>query len=334
MDFVEDLFTLGGASVVYGPSNAGKTFWIVDLGVAVASGRPFRDEMEVDQGAVIYVALEGSHGAKNRIEALRRSGKLEPGIPFYLVFDPVSLLEPGHAERLAETVAKVAAESGHTVALVIIDTMARAMAGGDENKGEDMTLAVQAIDAVRAATGAHVCVVHHCGKDQARGARGHSSLRAAVDTEIEITKLDSGMMSVAKITKQRDLAPCDEMPFFLKVVELGTDRRGKPITSCVVCHESPSLIEKPSGSAGRKKKLSVDDVVKALSTGDMARTDLIDLLMDKHECTDKTVTKAIVAARIAARIGECKRRPADGGRALLWYCVRHPDDSDSGKGKE
>ena len=75
-DFVEGLLTEGGASVIYGPSNCGKSFWVLDLAVAVATGKPFRGNREVDQGAVIYVALEGSHGVSNRIEALRREGKL------------------------------------------------------------------------------------------------------------------------------------------------------------------------------------------------------------------------------------------------------------------
>lgn len=98
--------------------------------------RAFRDEMEVDQGAVIYIALEGCHGAKNRLAALRKTGKLKADAPFYLIFDHVSLLEEGHSKRLSETVAAVAQESGHPVKLVIIDTMARAMAGGDENSGD------------------------------------------------------------------------------------------------------------------------------------------------------------------------------------------------------
>jgi hypothetical protein len=264
LDFVEGLLTEGGASVLYGPSNCGKSFWIVDLGVAVASKRMFRDDLDVDQGGVIYIALEGAHGAKNRMEALRRKGLLKPGDPFYLVFDQVSLLEPGHAGRLAETVAEVAKQSGHPVKLVIIDTMARAMAGGDENSGADMTLAVKAIDAVRAATGAHVCVVHHCGKDQAKGARGHSSLRAAVDTEIEITRPEGETISTVRVTKQRDLQVGDPMPFSLKVVELATDRRGKPITSCVVFHEDSIMASNMAGKVGRPQTTNVPHLLSML----------------------------------------------------------------------
>jgi hypothetical protein len=263
MDFVEGLLTKGGASVIYGPSNCGKSFWIMDLAAAVATGRPFRDELEVEQGAVVYVALEGSYGARNRVEALKQAGTLKPDTPFYLVFESISLLENGHAARLAETVAAVAENAGRKVRLVILDTMARAMAGGDENSGQDMTAAVQSIDAVRAATGAHVAVIHHCGKDEARGARGHSSLRAAVDTEIGVSRAEGETISTVKVTKQRDLQIGGAMPFSLKIIELGTDRRGKPVTSCVVHHEDEIMAAKP-GKAGRKPTCTPEEMLRFL----------------------------------------------------------------------
>lgn len=262
-DFVEGVLTEGGASVLYGPSNCGKSFWILDLAVAVATGKPFRNKLEVDQGAVIYVALEGSHGVKNRIEALTREGKLPDGAPLFLCHAPVSLLNPKHAGKLAASVKLAADESGLPCRLVILDTMARAMAGGDENSGMDMTEAVKSIDAIRAATGAHVSVVHHCGKDEARGARGHSSLRAAVDTEIEVSRPDGETISTVRVTKQRDLPMGDAMPFSLVSVTLGTDRRGKPVTSCVVRHEGEEMAAKP-GRAGRKAKSSPVDMLRHL----------------------------------------------------------------------
>ena len=263
MDFVEGLLTEGGASVIYGPSNCGKSFWIVDLGVAVASGTAFRDELEVEQGAVVYIALEGAHGAKNRIAALKQAGRLKPGTPFFLIFESVSLLEAGHADRLAETISRISEESGVKVRLVILDTMARAMAGGDENSGVDMTGAVRSIDAIRAATGAHVAIVHHCGKDEARGARGHSSLRAAVDTEIEVSRATGETISTVRVTKQRDLQAGEAMPCSLEVVTLGTDRRGKPITSCIVRHEDEMMAAKPA-KAGRKPTCTPEEMLRFL----------------------------------------------------------------------
>ena len=252
-DFVEGLLTEGGASVVYGPSNVGKSFWILDLAVHVASGQMWRDDVEVDQGCVVYVALEGSNGLRNRLEALRREGLLSGDAPLFVCVSPVSLLEHGHSGMLAQSVKEAASQSSLPCRLVVIDTMARAMAGGNENAGEDMGAAVASIDAIRAATGAHVCVIHHCGKDEAKGARGHSSLRAAVDTEIEVFRPDGERVSTVRVTKQRDLEPGEPMPFTLKQVELGTNRRGKPITSCVVHHEDEMMAvdrKKPGRPAG------------------------------------------------------------------------------------
>ena len=262
-DFVEGLLTEGGASVVYGPSNCGKTFLVLSLAASVATGAPFRGNMAVDQGAVIYVALEGTRGARNRIEALKREGILPPDAPLFLCFAPVSLLARGHAAKLAASVKLAAEQSGLPCRLVILDTLARAMAGGDENSGKDMGNVVKAIDAVRAATGAHVCVVHHCGKDMAKGARGWSGLRAAVDTEIEISRPEGETISTMWATKQRDLSPGEAMPFSLKQVTLGTDRRGKPITSCVVRHEDETMAGKP-GKSGRKATCTPEEMLRYL----------------------------------------------------------------------
>ena len=41
-------------------------------------------------------------------------------------------------------------------------------------------------------------------------------------------------VSLAKVTKQRELEIVGEFGFTLQVVELGTNTRGKPVTSCVL----------------------------------------------------------------------------------------------------
>ncbi|MBL3601864.1 MAG: hypothetical protein JMN25_18720 [gamma proteobacterium endosymbiont of Lamellibrachia anaximandri] len=62
-------------------------------------------------------------------------------------------------------------------------------------------------------------------------ARGHSSLRAATDTEIEVSNNDG--LHTVKVTKQRDFDGGDEFHFTLRVVELGKDQHGHPVTTCV-----------------------------------------------------------------------------------------------------
>jgi hypothetical protein len=158
-DFVQDLLTEGGASVVYGPSNTGKSFWVLELAASVATGRPFMDKLETDQGSVIYFALEGIHGARNRINALRHSGRLGEGSPFHLCFEPLSLLNERDVDKMIATIKEAEWLDGAPCKLVIVDTLARAMPGGDENQGKDMGKYVHGKDKIRAETGAHVMSV-------------------------------------------------------------------------------------------------------------------------------------------------------------------------------
>ena len=116
--------------------------------------------------------------------------------------------------------------------LIVIDTLSRAMAGGNENSPDDMGAFIKNCDTIREETGAHVLIVHHSGKNQEMGARGHSALKAAVDTEIEIKNKDE--VITAKVTKQRDGKTNQEFHFALKVMDLGEDEDGDKITSCAL----------------------------------------------------------------------------------------------------
>lgn len=261
-DFVEDLLTEGAASVIYGQSNSGKSFLAFDLAAAVATGRSWMAR-QCEQGAVICITLEGQHGARNRIRALQLSGRLPEGTPFFLCFAPVNLLDPTHGAEIKRLIENIQAVEPLPVRLIIIDTLARAMAGGDENSGKDMGEAVKTIDAARQATGAHICIIHHSGKDAARGARGHSSLRAAIDTEIEVIHPDGDKYRTATIVKQRDIATRPAICFSLDVVDVGTNRRGKPITSCVVIEQDP-IMAHTKGKPGAKLQFTCEMILALL----------------------------------------------------------------------
>ena len=105
---------------------------------------------------------------------------------------------------------------GWDVGLVVIDTLNRAMAGGDENSSQDMGNFIANCDRVAKVLGCLVLIVHHSGKNEAAGSRGHSSLLGAVDTEIEVAPSKAAKVGKLTITKSRD----------------GQD--GDEVTSCVV----------------------------------------------------------------------------------------------------
>ena len=218
---VKGLLDEGAFSVFYGPSNSGKTFVVLDLAYSVSLGWDWAG-MKTTKSPVLYIAAEGGGGIKKRIAALRQ--RLGAAIPdgFYLSAASIDLRRPdGDAVTVIETVRSVGG-----VGLIVIDTLSRALAGGDETK--DMGALVVSIDKIRQATGAHVLLIHHSGKDVAKGARGSSELRGAIDTEINIDGC------AIRVTKQRDLEFGEDISFEIKGAPIGLDADGDLVTSATV----------------------------------------------------------------------------------------------------
>ena len=224
---VEDLLDQGSMSVLYGDSNSGKTFLALDLSHCVATGREWRGK-KVRQGLVVYLAAEGGRAIHKRIGALRsRYGAADT--PLAVVTLPVDLLRGKEGrDKVLEAVRGAEEHYGLPCVLLVLDTLSRLMAGGNENAPDDMGTLVKNIDLIRSEIRAHVLTVHHSGKNAAAGARGHSLLRAATDTEIEVADRQ------VSVTKQRDQDYEPAFRFDLEVLTLGAAPDGKAIASCVV----------------------------------------------------------------------------------------------------
>jgi hypothetical protein len=243
---VDGLLGTTAMTVLYGESGSGKTFVAVDLASHVAAGKPWRG-MDVEQGVVIYVAAESPTSIERRIWAWKRRHDVEH-LPIAIVTASVNLLN-GDTEKIIALIRRIREQTGRPVAFVVIDTLARAMVG-NENSPEDMGAFVSSCDRIREATAGHVMVVHHSGKDQARGARGHSSLRAATDVEMEVI----GGESVRSVTvkKNRDGEEGATYGFKLDTVELGENAKGRMVTTCVVAErEADGEVTKVTNAACR-----------------------------------------------------------------------------------
>lgn len=253
---VKGVLGAGAMSVIYGPSNSGKTFFALDLAFSIAIGAPWNGR-RVRQCAVLYLAAEGGRGIVNRIAALRQEHGV-CDVPLALKRAGLDLLHAqADLQHVVDLMAEVAARKPDLPLLIVIDTLSRIMAGGDENSAADMTALIRNVDAIREATGAHMMLVHHTGKDAARGARGHSSLRAATDTEIEVANEDGAR--AAMVTKQRDYQGGETFAFTLKSVSLGFDQDADEVTSCVVeaadANEFAAARQAKKGLGGNQQKL-------------------------------------------------------------------------------
>lgn len=242
-------------AVVYGESGSGKSFFMLDLVAAVARGVPWRGH-RVCQGRVVYVAAEGAGGFRKRLVAYSQHHQVPlESLQVYVIPDALDLLHPRDFKALAEAIGKAD--------VVVIDTLAATTPGANENAAEDMGKALAHCKGIHAMTGALIVLVHHSGKDAARGARGWSGIRAAVDAEIEISR--QGDVRAARITKQKDGEDGGQpLGFKLVPIVVGVGADGVEVTSCAVEAECYSM-RPTSRRLGRVQRLVLDTIEGAAS---------------------------------------------------------------------
>jgi phage/plasmid primase-like uncharacterized protein/KaiC/GvpD/RAD55 family RecA-like ATPase len=256
-ELVEGLMTIGSSVVVYGDSNSGKTFWALSVATAIASGEDCYGR-KTDPGLVVYLASEAPASIRSRMQAIKKfhGCSLEN-----LAMVPVPMnfyAGDQDANDVIELVRAIEVAKGKPVRLIIGDTLARMSAGANENSGEDMGPVMARFDQVATVTGAAMMIIHHNGKDAARGARGWSGIRAHIDTEIEVSEKD-GTRSVS-VTKQRELPSKGETIYFkLEVIEMGTTKFGGPATTCVAVPDDDANATKP-----HKKPTKHDENVRTV----------------------------------------------------------------------
>lgn len=225
---IKGVLPQAGLAVVYGASGAGKSFAVLDMCVAVARGQEWR-QRRVKQGRVAYIAAEGAEGFRKRLAAYAHHHGVDlTDVPMVVLSAAPNLMEKKDA---ADIVVGIEAAGGASV--IVVDTFAQATPGANENAGEDVGKALGYCRLIHQRTGALVLLVHHSGKDAAKGARGWSGLRAAADAEIEVVRTDAGARYM-RLSKNKDGVDGLEWGFELDVVTLGVDEDGDEITSCVV----------------------------------------------------------------------------------------------------
>ncbi len=297
-----------GLAIIYGAPGSGKSFFVADL-VAHISAPHIKDwrDRKAATGGVAYCFLEGGFGAVNRIAALKnRLGDLG-----YFVSYPESMnlsSAPKHEQEVRSAadcdakklVASIRREQGQ-VAVVVVDTFSRAMSGKDENSSTEMTAFISAMDYLSKELDCLVVVVHHSGKDQSRGARGHSSLLGAIDTEIEITRPNKELPGrIAKLTKMKEGGDGSEFAFELEQVVLGFDEDGDAVTTCVVVPTDLEPAKSKSKPLGHNERAVLDAYETFQADAPDKYTPLGTGFPDKPErCVDLQNFKSFAIGRVA-----------------------------------
>ncbi len=254
-ELIQDVLYQFQFSTLIGQPSVGKSFTAIDMGMHLATGRPWHGK-EVEQGGVVFVALEGVQGFRKRLKAWAKTHAFKDldSLPVAVIDGSLNLRTDKAARKwIIERCKELEIEWGVPIRLIVIDTLNRAMAGGNESSSEDMGALIAGADEIRHATQAHLMLLHHPGKDDSKGARGHSSLFGAVDTEITITGNDRKRSM--KITKQKEGEDGAKFNFELERVELYyRNRRGEPVSSAVAIPFGDPMFSELSNLDDRQRR--------------------------------------------------------------------------------
>lgn len=254
---VRHLISETGKGLLSGQWGSAKTFIVLDLSGSVMTGEPFAGRMVLRRGGVLFIAPEGAFEVPIRLrglvagkiagiaagQAARGARAVDPDdLPFAWIEECPRLVEPSAADTLIAT-ATVMADELRTrydlpLALIVVDTVAAGAGFDDENSAAETQKVMGALDRLSHATGAFVMGVDHFGKATETGTRGSSAKEAAADTVLAALadRDQAGSVSNMRLAvrKVRGARTGTETPYTLDVVEIGQDRFGQPVTTCVV----------------------------------------------------------------------------------------------------
>ncbi|CAB4241000.1 AAA domain containing protein [uncultured Caudovirales phage] len=258
--------------VFYGASGSGKSFFVFNMAAAIARGIAWRGH-KTTKARVLWIAAEGQEDMRKRVYGYCMAEGIDPkDLDMKFIDSAPNLMDVADVKALIKKIK----EQGE-FDLIVIDTLAQVMAGGNENSGEDMGKVMGHCKQITRHTGAMVAPVHHSGKDESRGARGWSGLRAACDFEYEIIR--AGEDRVATVTKMKGGADGEEFGFRLETIIVGKDDDQDDETTCVIQFTDASRADvaaqvQPGGNS-QKEILKQAGTMLGLGDGIVTRNALV-----------------------------------------------------------
>lgn len=208
---IADYLIHNSFAVLYGAPATYKSFLALDWALSVAHGVDWNGR-PTQQGAVLYLAMEGQAGITVRADAWHEQNNLSnETAPFYTVTQPIGMAMDNSID--VQMLNKAIEQMGIKPTLIVVDTLARSFAGSgaDENKATDMSFFIRSCDILRETYSCTVLAVHHTGKDADKGLRGSTALLGAVDTSIAITRSPETMKVRLSVHKQKDVSEAEAM---------------------------------------------------------------------------------------------------------------------------
>ena len=204
---IEGLFEARSVVMLAGPPGSYKSFLAIDWALSIAAGRSWCGRRTMP-AKVLYMLGEGKSSMIKRIEAWRYH--YHPSVVetqqmlanFRVTFDVAQF---AHKSSIDNLLAELEQEDFRPQ-VVVVDTLARAFVGMDENSQRDIGMLVESADRLRQ-LGMTVILLHHTAKNTEFGVkyRGSSAIMGAMDTAMTMVRESAASDRVClNVSKQKD----------------------------------------------------------------------------------------------------------------------------------
>ena len=302
---IQDVIPEKSFVALYGPPASFKSFIAMDIAECIASGRPWLGKEINGTGPVLYIAGEGHGGIGARIAAIKQHHNTPDEAQVFVVRSQINLRSSVEDfTNLILAIDELVQELGVDLRMIVIDTLARAFGGGNENSSDDMGAFIQATGKIQNRYKCSLMLLHHAGKDTTKGLRGHSSLLGAVDTQMEIMRFPETTKGLILMSKQKDGEDGQRYGFEAITVDIDRSDLGLENGSSLVIEASEAGDMKTSdaenkpekGKAiGAKQKIAEKSLIVAIKT--------FGSIMDTPEGRKNTISLDQWKAEFTAMIG-------------------------------
>lgn len=261
---VKGLLPRQGVAAFFGAKSSFKSFAAQDVAFHVAAGWNWAGR-RAEQGAVVYIAAEGSAGLRKRKTGfeLYHGERLPERVPFYMI--PVA---PNLGTAKGDLDALMAAIVGAGVSprAITIDTVSQTLGSAEEN-GAGMIQLIANAQTLSERFRCLVLLIHHAGLTETDRLRGHSSLGCALDALMYFERKEgalSATMTVQKLKDENDSG----LAFDIDLVRVvtGKDADGEEISTLVVetVRKAETATAKPAKPVPRQQRLLMTVVDEAI----------------------------------------------------------------------
>jgi hypothetical protein len=229
---VKDYILPESQIMIVGASGIGKTFLTIDLALSIATGRDWNSR-KVKQGSVAYINAEGHRSMQYRIKGWEQEHQSLANAPFLLSQDACDLMNDESLDAAIVKFDKFAIKHNRSISIIFVDTLHRNMSG-DEDRSPDIRTFMSNFEKLCKRYGAAGFINHHPGHGNQNRARGSSSMRATLDTELQLKENSEGnvFLTCEKLKDGGDKP--DPVGYNLKqIATTYLDADGGRVTTCV-----------------------------------------------------------------------------------------------------